>query len=256
VTLRPRLAFCFVLAAFAGEGARAQAPAPPVGRRELVGLVKDPKGIGVEGAIVEVFGATARTDVRGAFRLFTPDLDTATIAIRRPGYAPIEALISARGRQWDTLMVEMEALTNLSAVRVEEQQNLRRPGLRGFEERARQKAGGLYIGREEIAQRNTLLLSDVLQTRRGITLVRLGTRRYGVRFSTYAARGAACIPDLWLDGQRVRGMEVDDLPANTVEALELYDSFATVPMEFSHSANAVPCGTIVVWTRPPGARKP
>jgi hypothetical protein len=29
-----------------------------------------------------------------------------------------------------------------------------------------------------------------------------------------------------------------------------------VPFQFAHSANSVPCGTIVVWTRPPGTRKP
>lgn len=40
--------------------------------------------------------------------------------------------------------------------------------------------------------------------------------------------------------------------ATTVEAMELYDSFATVPSQFSHSANAVPCGTILIWTRIPG----
>jgi hypothetical protein len=61
---------------------------------------------------------------------------------------------------------------------------------------------------------------------------------------------------MWVDGQRARGMEIDDLPANTVEGIELYDSFALVPFQFSHTANSVPCGTIVVWTRPPGTRRP
>lgn len=229
----------------------------PSGRRELVGIVRDPRGVAVEGATVEIPGAGTRTDVKGMFRLFTADVDTLTIAIRRPGYSPIEAQISARGRQWDTLVVELEQLaTNLPAARVEEEA-VRRAGLRGFYERRDRRQQGLFITREEIVARGASRLTDVLQARTGIQLVRLSNTRSGVRFATYSgSRGISCIPDMWVDGQRARGMEVDDLAPNTVEAMELYDTFATVPFEFSHSANAVPCGTIIVWTRPPGTKKP
>jgi len=46
-----------------------------------------------------------------------------------------------------------------------------------------------------------------------------------------------------------------------VEAMELYDTFAAVPLQFTPLANTVPCGTIVVWTRSPAraakeAKKP
>jgi hypothetical protein len=230
---------------------------PPAGRRELVGHVRDVRGAGIEGATVEILGAVTRTDTSGTFRLFTPALDTATIAIRRPGYSPVEALISARNFQWDTVVVELEQVSqNLPGVRIEEEQFRRREGLKGFDERLKAKVSGLFITREDIVQRNSLRLSDVLQTRRGIYLVKIGSNRYGVRFATYQGRAGNCIPDMWVDGQRARGMEIDDLPANTVEGVELYDSFATVPFQFAHSANSVPCGTIVVWTRPPGTRKP
>ncbi|MDQ8164496.1 MAG: carboxypeptidase-like regulatory domain-containing protein [Gemmatimonadota bacterium] len=231
----------------------AQTPVPAA-KRELVGIVRDAKGAGVEGATVEVLGSTARTDPRGAFRLFTPELDTATIAIRRPGFSPIEALISARNRQWDTVVVELEQLSQqLPGVNIEEPRNQRAyAALRTFDER-RARGNGLFLTREDIVARNSLRLSDVLQARRGIQLVRLGTGRMGVRFVNYAgSRGTACIPDLWIDGQRVRSMEIDDIGANNVEKMELYDSFAAVPAEFSHIGNALPCGTIVIWTRIPG----
>lgn len=235
----------------------AQVPIPGA-KRELVGIVRDVKGTGVEGATIEVLGSTARTDTKGAFRLFTPELDTATIAIRRPGFSPIEALIAARNRQWDTVVVEMEQLTQtLPGVRVEDTRDMKREGLKGFEERVNKGMSGLFITRADIVERNSIRLSDVLQTRRGVSLVKIGSNRYGVRFATYqGTRGSACIPDMWVDGQRARGMEIDDLPANTVEGIELYDSFALVPFQFSHTANSVPCGTIVVWTRPPGTRRP
>jgi hypothetical protein len=240
----------------------AQAPAPApvagppgVGRRELVGVVKDPRGNGLEGATIEVLGMTARTDASGLFRLFTQQIDTATIAIRRPGFSPIEALISARNRQWDTVMVELEPFTRLPDVAVRGER-IRRQGLVGFEERLKQGVSGMFITRSDIVERNSIRLSDVLQARKGINLVRLGPGRMGVRFATYGTVRRNCTPDMWIDGQRAQQMEIDDLTANTVEAMELYDSFSTVPSEFQHSTNSIPCGTIVIWTRPPGTRKP
>lgn len=239
----------FAAAILKGQMANAQ----PV-KRELVGIVRESSGAGIEGATVEIRGGTARTDTKGAFRLFTTESDTLTINIKRPGYAPIEALISARNRQWDTVVVELDRLSQrLPGVTVEEERNRRAlGGLRDFDER-KAKGNGLFITRADITTRNTLRLSDVLQTRRGINLVKIGTNRYGVRFVHYTgSRGTTCIPDMWVDGQRARGMEIDDIVATTVEAMELYESFAAVPAEYSHSSNAVPCGTIIVWTRIPG----
>lgn len=231
----------------------------PAGRRELVGVVKEPGGQPVEGAVVEVPGTGTRTNATGSFRLFTREIDTVTLTIRRPGFAPIEAMLSARGRQWDTVVVEMEPLaTTLPSARVTEERVLR-TGLKGFYERKQQAVSGIFIAREEIAARNTLTLSDVLQARRGISLIpiaRSGIKK-GVRFATYSGtRGPGCTPDLWVDGQLAKGMEIDELPANTVEALELYDTFSTVPMQFSHHGGSIPCGTIVVWTRAPDSKKP
>ncbi|HVZ50235.1 MAG TPA: carboxypeptidase-like regulatory domain-containing protein [Gemmatimonadaceae bacterium] len=239
--------------------AQASGAQVPAGRRELVGFVKDPRGTPVEGAIVEIPGTGTRTSETGLFRLFTREIDTVTLAIRRPGFSPIEALISANGRQWDTVMVEMEqVVTTLPSARVTEERVLR-TGLKGFYERKEQAVSGIFVAREEIVARNTLTLSDVLQARRGVALVPIGGSniKKGVRFATYqGTRGRNCVPDMWVDGQLAKGMEIDDLPANTVEGLELYDTFATVPMQFSHQGGSIPCGTIVVWTRPPDTRKP
>ena len=224
-------------------------------RRELVGVLRDAGGTPIEGATVEIRGASARTNSKGAFQLWTPNIDTLTITFRHLGFTAIDALVFSRNGQWDTLKVEMDRTAQrLSGVNVTEEYTRRTLGLRDFEER-RAKGHGVFITREEIASRNASRVSDVLRTRRGINLVRLGANRFGARFVTYTgSRGTTCIPSLWLDGSLARGMEVDDLMANTVEAMELYDSFATVPFEFTHSANSIPCGTIVIWTRIPGKR--
>ncbi len=221
--------------------------------RELVGVVRDANGRGIRDAAVEIPGIAVRTDSAGLFRLWTLNIDTVTISIRRLGYSAIEALLSARNKQWDTVLVELEGTSQkLPGVKVAGYRNQRAlEGLRTFGERKAQGLG-LFVTRTDITDRNSLRLSDVLQTRRGVILVKIGTNSMGVRFATYSGPRGGCIPDLWLDGQRARGMEVDDVVATTVEAMELYDSFATVPSQFSHSANAVPCGTILIWTRIPG----
>ena len=239
---------CVMLAAaiFATQAETAAAQ-PNVTGRELVGIVRDVRGGPLEGASVEVPGAAARTDVKGAFRLYTSDLDTLTITIRRIGYGVVSAVLRSRNRQWDTVMVEMEELPQqLAAAEVKAATATRRNGLREFDER-RAQARGQFFDREQIVARNSVRTSEVLRGARGVRLQRLRTGGYGVRFASYA-KTPNCVPNLWLDGQLVRDMEVDDVPANQIEAIELYESWASTPSQFSQGAT-LPCGTIVVWSR-------
>src|SRR5215211_5294738 len=72
-----------LVAAYAG-------PAGAQGRRrELVGIVRDSTGSPIEGATIDIPGGTARTDGKGAFQIWTGDIDTMTIVIRRFGYTPL-----------------------------------------------------------------------------------------------------------------------------------------------------------------------
>jgi hypothetical protein len=218
-----------------------------------VGLVRDAKGSALEGAAVEVAGATARTNASGAFRLWTSDIDTVTITIKRLGFSVVSARLSARNRQWDTVVVEMDALPQrLAAAEVKAAGATRRNGLRDFEER-RSRGSGQYFTRDEIIARNTIRTSDVVRQARGVQLVRLRAGGFGVRFASFSKSRATCTPMLWLDGQRTRGMEIDDISASDIEALELYESWTNTPSQFSEGTT-LPCGTIVVWTRVPGSR--
>lgn len=233
-----------ILGSLAGSAAGAQ---PNVTGRELVGVVRDLRGGPLEGASVEIPGAMARTDGKGGFRLYTSDLDTLTITIRRLGYHVASALLRSRNRQWDTVMVEMEELPQqLAAAEVKAAGAARRNGLRDFDER-RAQGRGQFFDHEQIITRNTLRTSEVLRGARGVRLQRLRSGGYGVRFASYA-KTPTCIPNLWLDGQLVRDMEVDDVPANQIEAIELYESWASTPSQFSQGTT-LPCGTIVIWSR-------
>lgn len=224
---------------------------PNVAGRELVGAVRDPGGVPIEGAIIEVHGVSVRSDSRGAFRLFTSNVDTATMGIRRLGYAPMSALLTARNRQWDTVMVELDPIPQeLAAVKASAARA--RLGLRDFEERRALGAGQFYT-RAEIAARNTARTSDVIRDARGVRLERLRSGGYGVRFAAFSGSRAGCTPNLWIDGQLVPGAEVDDVLATDLEAIELYENWTSTPNQFS-KGTALPCGTVVLWTRIPGSR--
>src|SRR5204863_9996260 len=99
-------------------------------------IVKDPAGAGIEGATIEIPGAAVGTNAKGAFQVWTADIDTVTISIRRLGYLPISAQLAARGGRWDTVVVEMERTSQrLSAVTVTGGATRRGLGLRDFDAR-------------------------------------------------------------------------------------------------------------------------
>lgn len=222
---------------------------------EMVGIVRNLDGTGIPGATVEVGAASARTDATGFFRLQATRRDTLTIAVKRIGFRPVSSLLRASDLTGDTLLVVMNAVAQtLDAVAITARDRRSALGLGSFEER-RSRGLGVFVARDEIAKRNTLRLSDVVRNRRGVQLVRLAGGSYGVRFVTAPGRPgrARCIPALWLDGTRARDMEIDEVPANTVEAMELYQSLSTTPFQFSSGGSTSEwCGAIVIWTRVPG----
>jgi hypothetical protein len=60
-----------------------------------------------------------------------------------------------------------------------------------------------------------------------------------------------CTPLLWVDGQKVPGLEIDDILASDIHAIEIYRGVATTPPQFVE-ANSAQCGAIVIWTRRKG----
>jgi len=221
-------------------------------RRELVGIVRDPSGAAIEGATVEIKGGAAGTNEKGAFQLWTGEIDTLTISIRRIGFAAVSAQISTRNGQWDTVSVELEPTSQrLAAVTVTGVGARRANGLREFESR-RAVGNGQFVTRDEIAAHNTMRTSDVLRGKRGINIVRVNNGNFGVRFALYSRSKSKCAPDLWIDGVWSRETEIDEIQANDIEAMELYETMASVPFQFTSHGKTVPCGTIVLWTRIPG----
>ena len=238
--------------ALIGGTVGAQGPqSVPGNRRQLVGVVRDAVGATVADVSVAIPGSTTRTNARGAFELFTLHVDTVTISLRRIGFEPVDALLTTRNKLWDTVMVQLESTARvLEERKITETPTRKALGLRDFE--ARRKLGlGSFVTREEIVERGSFRLSDLLRARRGVNVVKGGK----VRFASSGASRQLCQPDIWIDGARSIPMEIDELPSSTVEAIELYPNFSSVPIEFQRvGANTTPCGTIVVWSRVPNAK--
>lgn len=241
----------FVLASHARFAEVEAQSAPQPTRRQLVGVVRDAAGASMEAVVVSIPGLSTRSDGRGTFELFTAAIDTVTISLRRVGFEPVDALLTARNRMWDTVLVQLEPLAQrLGNVKVTETPTRAALGLRDFEER-RKRGLGTFITRADIVERGASRLSDLLRTKRGVNVV-----RGKVRFVAFTgSRGTMCQPDVWLDGTRSIAMEVDELLPNTIEAMELYPYFSSIPIEFQRvGANTTPCGTIVIWSRIPNGK--
>jgi hypothetical protein len=255
MTSRPRLSALWVgLCSLVWLSTAVPAQEAPVPRRPLIGYVRDTLGVPLEGVSVSIPGMMVFSDARGRFDLSTGEIGQVTVQFRLIGYRPITLPLTSRNRAWDTVFVQMDPTPpQLAEVNVVESRTRAALGLRNFDER-RKRGIGQFITRAEIVERGSYRLSDVIRTKRGVVVVR-GTR---VRFSAYVgARSTLCQPDIWLDGARTHGMEVDELASNTVEAIELYPYFSTIPVEFQPvGANTTPCGTIVIWTRIPNGRDP
>lgn len=221
---------------------------------ELLGIVREIGGRAIEGATVEIHGRSARTDSLGLFRIRAHRRDSLTITVKRIGFAPSSGLLTAPELSGDTLLVLMDATAQMIESVLIKAPDLRSAlGYGSFEDR-RAQGLGVFVTREDIVKRNTSRLSDVMRTQRGVHLVRLSGGSYGVRFTAFEGRTRSCAPEIWIDGQRARGMEIDEIPANTVEAIELYRSTATTPFQFTVGAGGISsrCGTIVIWSRVPG----
>lgn len=223
----------------------------PANKRQLIGVVRDAAGATLPDVAVTIPGATTRTNARGGFELFTGQIDTVTISLRRVGFEAVEALLTTRNQMWDTVIVQLEPTArSLETVNVKGENTRKALGLRDFEER-RARGLGSYVTREEIVERGSFRLSDLLRAKRGVNVIKGGK----VRFVSSSGSRGLCQPDIWLDGARSIPMEVDELPSMTVEAIELYPSLSTVPMEFQRiGTSSAPCGTIVIWTRVPNAK--
>jgi hypothetical protein len=119
----------------------------------------------------------------------------------------------------------------------------------GFYDRM-ERGLGVFLTRDRIQERIPLYASDVL---RGVAGVRLVPSRE--RAGSIPVDRTECPYRYVLNGARVgEDFQIDDIPADWIDAVEIYRGISTVPQQFQAVAAGARsnCGVIVIWTRNTG----
>lgn len=178
--------------------------------------------------------------------------DSTTITIRRLGFESVTFTLMTDSLALHQLDIELEPVARaLDDVTIMEARTARVPTLERFDARRTQLDGvGFFLTRPEIVKREGMPLTSLLSQARGVVIQQTGNGRAVLRMARSTQRLRPCAPHLWVDGVRVTGLEVNDVPTRDIEAVELYASAASAPSEFS-SAAALGCGVVAIWTRRP-----
>ena len=219
------------------------------------GHVRDSIGTPIPGATVSSEDARTETDSLGRFTLPLKRTDSTTVTIRRLGFASVTFTMPTDSLALNDLDVQLDAVARaLPEVGVRETRYTRVPTIENFAIRRRDKEGlGFVLGREDIQQREGAPLSSLLAQAKGVTIVRSRNGRNLLRFARWGSKGQSCAPHTWLDGAQVKDLEIDDMRASDIEAVELYPSAASAPPEFD-TGSRFACGIVVLWTRRPALR--
>jgi len=220
-------------------------------RGAISGSVKDDVGNPIPD--VEVTAPSVhvqtRSDTAGNFVLGSLPPGPVDISFRRLAFRPVS--VSIQVPHDDTTEVEVTlkiVAQQLTAVLVQaDAAHLRQ--LDAFE--ARRKMGiGHFITRAEIEKRNPMLLSDMVRMIPGAMLLHTPGGQSVLRFARVG--NPECPPQFYIDGVQATGFNIDDMPVNDVEGVELYSGASGIPPEYNRLHSTVICGAVIIWTRIPG----
>lgn len=224
---------------------------PPVPARsgDLTGIVTDSDGVAIPSAEVFVvaFGVVVYTDEKGAFRLPALPPGDHELRVRRIGFHPRTRTLSVQqGESWQLLVSLDPAPVTLTPVGVTASAPT---GKMAAFERRRHGNVGVFITRDQISARRAMHLSDIMRTMPGVTMAHGRTQdKVQMRPAPLGGR-FDCSPDFYVDGLYVPGLDIDAIPPNDVQGIELYRGPSDTPVDF-RSMNA-PCGVVAIWTRDP-----
>jgi hypothetical protein len=206
---------------------------------------------------------------------------------QRLGYRADSLSVTLDTTRWTPIDVAMTPLRD-ATVLAETRVTASRPS--AVEARAR-RAGGVYIGPDEIERLMPARVSDLLRGRRGVALeevdgaLRLVSTRgpranitdggarlpvrpppTGARRDTTAANAdepshkvtggsESCALRVGVNGHVMpEDYRLDEVPAADVVAIEIYSGVASMPVEYSSTRRTMNCGLAMIWTRAaPGA---
>lgn len=130
----------------------------------------------------------------------------------------------------------------------------------GFVRRYQRNVGGHFVTPYDIEESSALSTEDLLQPIQGVRVQAIEDKDYGRIGDAVLieSRGRLCKPTIYLDGTRIRyqpeitGAGLSSfVPLHEVQAVEVYPTPATVPVEYNATRTARDgvCGVMVFWTR-------
>ena len=215
----------------------------------VTGSVRDSAGMAIAGADVMIDGTRLRavTSDDGVFRLVGMTEGVELVSVRRLGFRPLTMSVDVQlGTVTRVVLTLARVLVILPTV-VVTNLNVMRDPTRGMSDRRNKSGGGHYFSRADIDAARPQVLTDLIRRVPGARVAAVGNTRNAIRF-----RGAKCPPLVWLDGLPLGSSEfdIDALSTGSVEAIEVYSGFASIPAQFTMSLSLKQqCGAILVWSR-------
>lgn len=245
--------------AMAAVFAGAQETAPII----VFGKVRNTSGVAIAGAEVWIDGTERRTvsNDSGEYSIDRAPSGRVKVMVRRIGFrADSKRVVLQPGdaRQvafvLDGLLEELEAV--LITARAQASGRMQ-------EFWARRMVGlGVFMTREEIERIDPPRTVDLFRTILGVRVM-VGNSGYSRlvsgRQSMSSLRGnsaaaSACAMQFYVDGVFMTpgSFSVDEVPPETLEAIEVYRGPSEIPARFRQRDTA--CGLVVIWTREPPPR--
>lgn len=230
--------------------------------RTVSGIVADSGGRTV--AYVSLDGGAKYrtiTNAVGEFRLSVPPNVGIDINVRRIGFLPTKVRVEPGSDTTITVTIQQLAVLMTTQI-VRAQQQIRTLELRGFYDRMldhqRGALVGVFILPEEIEMRNPQRVSQLLEARQGVRVLRTGA--CNIIATCYRVMGTAgCAATVFLDGQRLNSLAessgnpssapaVDELiPVSSVSAVEVYPRGALAPPKYQALGGT--CAIVLIWTK-------
>jgi hypothetical protein len=224
-------------------------------RGSVVGASSRP----IPGARVSMWGTgiEVTSDADGKFSLTGLPSGTHMVEVRAVGFTPAtQAVDIVQGASGSTEIELANLAFALDTVRVTAQrERIYTSASTAAFERRRKYAVGHVIDEAEIEKRRPIVLTDLLRTVPGVTVVPGKRSGWDVFMrGGHAILGSGyCRPDIWIDGARVTNDEMFPfdmmVQVNDVRVVEVYARAGLVPPDLASTSG---CGVIGVWT---GARR-
>jgi hypothetical protein len=230
------------------------------GQAVLAGIVReDSTGRPMSGVEVLVEGTKRQTltDASGRYLLIDLPTGVRVALFRSIGYRPVRQRI--RLVVEDTVLADARLVAEGTVLPPLEVTGRTPPpaGLRGGFEERRASGFGKFIDSTELRRNEHMRLGDLMR-RHGIEIVRIRDTRVAPMFRlipVVANRAKDnCLMKVILNGMAVYDPDrdagwptsIDEFTVGSLEAVEVYQNVAQVPVEFS---DAIACGVVVLWSR-------